>query len=170
MVDQSVEHDLLRLHLQAVREHPPPTLMLSDMLLSWSQEDGHRRALLRQPGLCALHVARGINDGRHIYKSQQVVQFLLGTALPTFFAQETLDIDWNDCSVVAATAHLGDDTGNGHYRTAIRAQTDTPDIPSSGDGHMHWFIAEDNQTPSPAPRLPSWFMRNVAILWHICRQ
>lgn len=165
VADSSTDYDLIRLHLQVVDDYPPPPLLLSDMLQDWSQEDGQRRALLRQPGLCALHIARGINDGSHIYKSQQVVQFLLGAEIPSFFAPGSLDIDWTDSSVVAATAHLGEHPLSGHYRTALRAQTDDLDIPASGDGHVQWFLTEDNEKPTAVPKLPHWFMANVTILW-----
>eukprot|EP00438_Fugacium_kawagutii_P002371 Skav201000 [mRNA] locus=scaffold991:190724:199563:+ [translate_table: standard] len=156
--ENAIHIDLIRLRLTHLHMNPHVPATLQSLIEAWSQVDGMRQALLQAPGMCCLHVERGLTlEDMRTVKLSKPILLAQDISLPMFFAPGSLDRDWLDMQVIAMVAHLGDEAAVGHYRSALRyhGPANTP----------KWLLTDDNGPPRQMHYLPRWFQENVTLLW-----
>jgi hypothetical protein len=134
-------------------------ITLRQMIRDWSNQDGMLQALTHAPPLVCVQVDRHVRSGAgHITKCDIPVNFHWGIEIP-FFTRDTLEVQWEVYTVIAAVAHLGEDAG-GHCRTMMKVQMNA-EAPNP-----YMFLLTDDWAPAtPIWKEPFWFLRNITCFW-----
>ena len=149
----------ITLHIDPEQSHAG-WIRLDNMINSWANYMGMCTAMCKYTPLVCFHVDRHVMTGSgETYKSALSIGMHGVFSIPFFTGQNT-DIKWEDYSVIAAIAHLGDDR-SGHCRAILRVEHD---IQPGHEPFMH-LITDDNEVPTKCWREPTWFLQNVMCVW-----
>eukprot|EP00438_Fugacium_kawagutii_P022873 Skav226469 [mRNA] locus=scaffold1781:177248:180844:+ [translate_table: standard] len=135
-------------------QYVPPTLKLTHLLHTWSQEHDMRKGLIQAAPLICIHVerVRRLQDGRLIKYDWPIS--LHGEVQVPILHDQTLRFE--PYEIVSAVAHQGIDAA-GHCQAALKHNDD------------EWWITDDGCLPTRMQGTPSWFASNITLVW-LCRK
>ena len=138
-----------------------PRCSLTDLFRCWQQLDGMKAALVQPSQALCVHVDRCTRAHRMIGRCETIIDPDADCVI-SMFSDHTMQCEDLEYCCVALQAHLGSDLA-GHYRTAIRVR---PTV-TRGTLPCAWLMCDDGTPPMPVWTLPTWFLRNVTILWFV---
>lgn len=159
----SVDHSIAStpIHLTITHHmHDTGTCTLNDLILTWSQEQSMRAALLGAPTCLCLAIDRYHQDeAGNISRSMCSIGLETEVNMPVF-VNHGLKYDFTGYIPVAGTAHMGSDQA-GHCKAVLKIQ---PTLISHTQPAA-FLETEDGMTPQPIWRAPTWFAKHATVIW-----
>lgn len=119
----------------------------------WHDRSGFHRGLAQvSVGLC-VSIDRALDLSSPPYSSKCTQLLNISDGWVQFPVHPISgDTQWHWYQIVAASFHLGMETQHGHYRTAIRCNS-------------NWYIYDDNRLPEIVSNLPDDLLSQITLLW-----
>ena len=135
-------------------------VLLSQLVLDWSNQLGMQFALIGDCPLVCLHIDRNLIAGDGSISRQDVlVNFHGGCELP-FFTDTGLTVVWKEFQVVSLVTHVGTDEA-GHCQSLLMVQPDTRGMPKP----FLSLLTDDWTYPKRLWKAPNWISGNAVCLW-----
>ena len=96
-----------------------PDVPLQALIIRWHEDQGRLQALLSQPQLVCLQLARGL---RHHTKSSTRISWETTRLMMPTFQGQGCTVDWRPYCIRAAVEHQGSSAASGHYVAKLFSQ------------------------------------------------
>ncbi|CAL1148105.1 unnamed protein product [Cladocopium goreaui] len=158
--DHSTSHTPILLPF-ARGHHVCGTCKLTDLIVTWMQEQSMCTALVTAPPCICLTIDRFHQTGcGTIERNVSAIDLEAEVEIPVFTTG--LECDMLGYIVVAAIAHLGQDR-SGHCRALLKIQ---PGVTTAAQP-IAWLLTDDEQKPAPVWQIPTWFQTHATVVWAV---